>query len=210
MLVAYEGAILILGPDAVHNGAAVWLQNALRAIGLGQYVLLPVLTCGALLGWHYLLRQPFAFTPWVLVGMLVEALLWAGLLWAVYQGYCRLLGVRHGMSFDIAEFFGFFGAGIYEELVFRVMLLAGVAAIVRAAGAESRASLITGILVSAALFAAAHYNLFVTGGTSFSWVNLVFHFLCGVYLGALFALRGFGITAGAHAFYNVAVVLLAL
>ena len=208
MLAAYEGAILALGADAVHNGAAVWLQNVLNALGVGNYVLLPVLTCAILLGWHYVKRLPWKFTPLVLLGMVVESVLWAAVLWGMFWAWTGLVGGTSTSAFDVAHLFGFMGAGIYEELLFRVFLLTGIAAIVRQAGAPQRASLTTGILVSSVLFAIAHYNIVVSGGLPFSWAGISFHTLCGIYLGTLFTSRGFGITAGTHALYNVLVLLL--
>lgn len=208
MLLAHEGAILVLGTGAVHNGVALWLQNVLSGIGLGQYLLLPVVTCAILIGWHYVQRHKWRFSPRHLFLMAGEAIAWALLLWAVYRGYAGLVGVAESSQFQVAELFGYFGAGIYEELLFRVAILSGIAAIISAAGADRRASLVTAILVSAALFACVHYSLFIPGGRPFSWAGIAFHLLCGIYLGTLFVFRGFGITAAAHALFNIAVVAL--
>jgi hypothetical protein len=37
----------------------------------------------------------------------------------------------------------------------------------------------------------------------FSWPPFVFRTIAGVYFAGLFAVRGFGITAGTHAFYDI-------
>ena len=208
LLIAYEGAILALGADAVHNAAAQWLQNVLSAIGFGRYVLLPVLTIGLLLGWHYASRLPWKFSPWVLPAMFVEAIAWGALLWLVYKGWSQLVGRAIDVPYDLAHLFGFFGAGIYEELLFRVLLLSGIALIIHSAGAPRRASLVPVIVISALLFALAHYDVATSGGQPFSWVGVTFHAILGVAFGVLFVLRGFGITAGTHALYNVLVMLL--
>lgn len=209
MLAAYEGGILALGPKAAHNGAAVWLQNALSALGLGQYVLLPIVTCAALLGMHYASREPWKFSPWVLVGMLAESLGLAIVLVVFLRGYSAVVGsisTRAGLAAigdDVGQVLGYFGAGIYEELLFRLLLLSGIAAIVRAAGAPQRASLITAVLVSSVIFAAAHYSLFASSGLEFSWRTFFIHLVCGIYFGTVYVLRGFGIAAGTHALYDV-------
>ena len=210
MLAAYEGGILALGSDAVHNGAAQWLQNALSAIGFGRYVLLPLLACGLLLGWHYMLRLPWKFSPWVLPGMLVECGLWCALLWCVYQAWARWVGAAVDIDLDVAHLCGFFGAGIYEELLFRVLLLSGIVLIIKSAGAPQRASVIAAVLVSSLLFAVAHYDIATSGGLKFSWVGMAFHTTLGIGFGALFVLRGFGVAAGTHALYNVLVMLLTI
>jgi hypothetical protein len=38
---------------------------------------------------------------------------------------------------------------------------------------------------------------------AFDWTKFLFRTLAGVYFAVVFAMRGFGITAGTHAFYDV-------
>ena len=208
MLVAYQGGILAMGADKVHNGAADWLQHVLSTIGIGNFVVLPAITCALLLGWHYVKRLPWKFSPWVLLGMLAECGVWAALLWCIFRGWAYLVGSAMIIPFELAQLLGFFGAGIYEELLFRVILLLGVAAVIKSAGAPQRASLITAVIVSAVLFAVAHYQIITPGGWPFSWAGVTFHLILGVVFGILFVLRGFGITVGTHALYNILVMLL--
>ena len=210
MLLAYQGGILAMGPDAVHNGAADWLQHVLSTIGVGNFVVLPAVTCAFLLGWHYVKRLPWKFSPWVLLGMLTECGLWAAVLWSFFRGWSYLVGSARTIPFEWAQLLGFFGAGIYEELLFRVLLLLGIAAIIKSAGAPQRASLITAVIVSAVLFAIAHYKIVTPGGLPLSATGLTFHAMLGVAFGVLFVLRGFGITVGTHALYNILVMLLKL
>jgi hypothetical protein len=72
---------------------------------------------------------------------------------------------------------------------------------------EHSTSIVLSVLLSAALFSAYHHVDFFTGqlyqGTSFCWNEFAFRTLAGVYFAVLFAIRGFGITAGTHAFYDV-------
>ena len=46
LLVVYELGVILLGPQALRNGADTWLRLCLEAIGFGQHFLLPLLTCG--------------------------------------------------------------------------------------------------------------------------------------------------------------------
>ena len=103
----------------------------------------------------------------------------------------------------MGQVLGYFGAGIYEELLFRLLLLSLITAILQFAGAPKCASLITAVLVSSVIFAAAHYSLFVSSGLDFSWRTFFIHLVCGVYFGTVYVLRGFGIAAGTHALYDV-------
>ena len=68
------------------------------------------------------------------------------------------------------------------------------------------------VLVSAALFGAHHHIDFLTGrpnqGDLFDWPKFAFRTMAGVYFAVLFAVRGFGITAGTHAFYDIIATLI--
>jgi hypothetical protein len=68
------------------------------------------------------------------------------------------------------------------------------------------------VLVSAALFGAHHHVDFLSGGANrhdlFDWAKFIFRIMAGVYFAVLFAIRGFGITAGTHAFYDVIATLI--
>jgi len=68
-------------------------------------------------------------------------------------------------------------------------------------------SIILSVLVSAALFSAHHHIVFLDGrfgqSAPFNWMEFSFRTIAGVYFAVLFAIRGFGITAGTHAFYDI-------
>jgi len=100
------------------------------------------------------------------------------------------------------------GAGIYEELVFRLILICVLMLVFQdVLGLSRRKSIILAVLVSAALFSAHHHIVFLNGRfgqtAAFNWPEFVFRTIAGVYFAVLFAIRGFGITAGTHAFYDI-------
>jgi len=68
-------------------------------------------------------------------------------------------------------------------------------------------SIILSVLISAALFSAHHHVDFLSGQANaadpFTLGRFVFRTIAGVYFAVLFAIRGFGITAGTHAFYDI-------
>ena len=80
LLVIYEVGVLLPGSPPIRNGADVWLRQLLQFVGFGQYLLLPLLTCGILLGWHHLSQESWRIRWSVLWGMLLESLLFAVLL----------------------------------------------------------------------------------------------------------------------------------
>jgi len=100
------------------------------------------------------------------------------------------------------------GAGIYEELIFRLILICILMIVFQDILQLSRRnSIILAVLVSAALFSAHHHIVFLDGrfgqGAPFNWTEFGFRTIAGIYFAVLFAIRGFGITAGTHAFYDI-------
>ena len=105
------------------------------------------------------------------------------------------------------------GAGIYEELLFRLILICALMLVLQdVIGVNQHSAVIIAVLVSAGLFGAHHHIDFLTGranqGDLFNWAKFAFRTTAGVYFAALFAIRGFGITAGTHAFYDIIATLI--
>lgn len=103
------------------------------------------------------------------------------------------------------------GAGIYEELVFRLILICLLMLLFQdLLRCTHLNSIILSVLISAALFSAHHHIDFLSGRPNtidpFDLTEFIFRTLAGIYFAALFAIRGFGITAGTHAAYNIIAV----
>jgi hypothetical protein len=103
------------------------------------------------------------------------------------------------------------GAGIYEELIFRLILIIGLMMLFQdVLRLGHKSSIILSVLISAALFSAYHHIVYLEGrfiqSTPFNWMEFGFRTIAGIYFAVLFAIRGFGITAGAHAFYDIIAV----
>jgi hypothetical protein len=100
------------------------------------------------------------------------------------------------------------GAGIYEELVFRLILICILMLLFQdALRLTHRNSIILSVLISAALFSAHHHIVLLDGqlgqAAAFDWAKFGFRTVAGIYFAMLFAIRGFGIAAGTHAFYDI-------
>ncbi|MHC4518206.1 MAG: CPBP family glutamic-type intramembrane protease [Planctomycetota bacterium] len=105
------------------------------------------------------------------------------------------------------------GAGIYEELVFRLILICVLMVLFQdLIGMNHQNAMVLSVLVSAALFSAHHHIVLVDGqfgrSAPFNWPEFGFRTMAGVYFAGLFAIRGFGITAGTHAFYDIIATLI--
>jgi hypothetical protein len=104
------------------------------------------------------------------------------------------------------------GAGIYEELVFRLILICALMVLFQdVIGLSRQNAIVLSVLMSAALFSAHHHIVWIDGrlarSTPFNWTEFGFRTIAGVYFAILFAIRGFGITAGTHAFYDIIATL---
>jgi hypothetical protein len=105
------------------------------------------------------------------------------------------------------------GAGIYEELIFRLILIYLLMLLFQDLLKFSKShSLIFSVLIAAILFSAHHHIFYIYGqlrsGEPFTFVKFAFRTLAGIYFATLFAVRGFAVTAGAHVFYNIIAALL--
>ncbi len=176
-----------------------------REVLVGMYVESSLLAV-ALLGIGYLQRSvshlalefvqarlPVAEVPVAEVpaGDAWQSAPWDGVRWsgdgAAWDGAARLIG--------------FCGAGIYEEMLFRLILVPVVLGIATLLALRGSVRVAAAIVVTSALFSAAHY----TGvhGDAFDWFSFSFRFLAGAFFALLFVWRGFGIAAGTHALYDI-------
>lgn len=199
LLLIYEMGVTMFG--APQNGADAFLRHTLELLGFGQHLLLPMLTIGILLAWHYLSRESWQLSGGILSAMAVESILLGVCLRVISFVQHTLVTLSIGQK--IQEAVGFLGAGIYEELLFRLILLSGIRWAFRRAGMSPRVSTIVAITISSVLFAAAHH----VGpyGDPLDLYRLLFRFIAGVFFAILFLYRGFGITAGSHAAYDILV-----
>ncbi len=224
LLVTYEAGVRILGAQAARNGADVWMRRVLEWLDFDQYFLLPILAVCILLGWHYTTRQPWSVSRRVLSGMVVECLLLAvflrvvlhvqGAVWqALGQSWTSASPVTAAL--DVAgiggRLIGFLGAGVYEELLFRLILLSLAIGIIGRVRVGRRWGVAAAVVLTSVVFALAHYvgrngEPLALGQMAF-WFSFFFRFLAGVFFSLLFLYRGFGIAAGAHAMYDILVGL---
>jgi membrane protease YdiL (CAAX protease family) len=99
------------------------------------------------------------------------------------------------------------GAGVYEELVFRLLLISGLAwVLAEVLHMWRKAAWWTAIGLAAVIFALCHFE--PIGSDSFGWGPFWFRLAAGAYLSAVFVGRGLGIASGSHAAYNLLLVWL--
>lgn len=231
LLLAYEIGICAIGgsnADSLRNGADAWMRLGLQRLGVDLLWLLPALLVGALLAWQWASRQPWRMSWDTLGGMLAESLLFAFVL--ILLGQLTDFCFRQAMprTFDVGEtavqsgfmvkLIAFMGAGIYEEFLFRLCLIPLMYAALRLLLVPHRWSVGGTIFLTSLIFSLAHYLGPAADGQSLSLLteavarvqssrslcfSFVFRTLAGMFFAALFFLRGFGITVGTHAVYDV-------
>jgi membrane protease YdiL (CAAX protease family) len=213
LLAAYEAGVVWIGgahADAFRNGADAWLRWALEVFGVRQLYAAPLLVAVVFVAWSGLRFDDRPGDPFgTCLGMAIESVAFGLGLWGLSRGVGPFLDALHlavrpgkGMA-GMAHVVTFVGAGIYEELLFRLLLYSGLVAVLGLLAAPKGLAVSAAALVSAALFAAAHH----VGPYGEPFDNYVFIFrgLAGLYFAILYQFRGFGIAVGAHACYDVVV-----
>jgi membrane protease YdiL (CAAX protease family) len=99
------------------------------------------------------------------------------------------------------------GAGIYEELVFRLVLISLLTMIGVDLLRLDRTPVAVFAVILSSLAFAAHHHLPI-GTEPYSLMPFMFRCIAGGYLAVIFWYRGYGSAAGCHAAYNVALACL--
>jgi membrane protease YdiL (CAAX protease family) len=213
LLAAYEGGVWLMGGAQSHifrNGADAWLRSALEYFGFSQLYLAPLLIGAVFIVWSLARRRDRpADLLGVETGMAIESIGFALGLWGISRGLAPMLGSL-GIRLEIAstsavlgQVITYVGAGIYEELLFRLLLYSALLIFLRWMRLSLLPAVAVAALTSSALFSAAHH--IGPYGESFDNYVFLFRMLAGIYFALLYQLRGFGIAVGAHACYDVVV-----
>jgi membrane protease YdiL (CAAX protease family) len=165
-----------------------------------------------LLLWHMLNRDPWQVDIAVVGYMALESLALAFPLLVAGQVIQQLFHSGHPTSAALelaqampaplaglnlfAKWALSIGAGLYEELMFRMLLIAVIHTLLVDVGkASHNLGATIAVVVSAAAFTWYHHPV--------QGADIVFYFLAGLYFGAVYVIRGFGIVVGVHALYDV-------
>lgn len=185
-----------------------------RAFGVVS-IHIPPLALVVVLGvWHVLEKDPWTIRTRYLGAMLAESVLWTlpllvfGLLiqpTALMAAETLAPEELAALSWQ-AKLTLSIGAGVYEELLFRFVVIAVAYFIIAdLLQASKEVALTIGAIISAVLFAFYH-NLDHPGG-GVQVRLLLYYLVAGLYFAALFIFRGLGIAVAAHFLYDVVVLL---
>jgi hypothetical protein len=219
LLLAYEGLAATLPAAArtgLRNGADVMFQRLFVVLAgphgpLVFWSALIVLGVGLVV--RDLRRHPGGVKPRVFIAMLAESAVLAVLCGLVVGTLTtRLLGALalqapnvQGLDWPTRLMLSL-GAGLYEELFFRVVLVSLLAwGARRLLGWRPLTAGVFAVVVGAFLFSGFHY--LGPYGDPFQVFSFTYRMIAGLFFSGLYLLRGFGITAWTHALYDVLVLL---
>jgi Type II CAAX prenyl endopeptidase Rce1-like len=207
LLMAYEGFALFLNHSdlyGIRNSADVFLKLFLAYIGIHGFFGFGAAMIVALILVRLVGGQPRlgAIHVGVLVWMLAESLVYSLVFGAIVSAMTHLLLAQPFPLSRSAQILVSLGAGIYEEFVFRVLLLAGLVFVLhRLLRLQQHVAYGVAAVLGAVLFSAFHY--LGPFGDPLQLPSFVFRFMAGLLLTGLYLGRGFGITAYTHSLYDL-------
>mgnify|MGYP001290063117 FL=1 len=207
----YEVGILFLSKDdilVVRNGADFLMRSILESFGIfGLYGLGAIFLIGFIITYIYFfndnsnksIRADYLFI------MIFESVCWALILYFLLSKFMLVLMNPIGKTITQQVTLAV-GAGIYEEFLFRVMLISGLTGIIGFVFLWSeKARKAAALIIAAGIFSAFHFM--GDYGDYFSMELFLLRFFAGIVLGVLYIARGFGITAYAHSIYDLIVLI---
>ncbi len=178
-----------------------YLRSFLSFFGATAHYLPALAVVGILLAWHLARRDSWRIHPLTLANMLFESLLLAIPLVVfsiVQSSYIPLAATDSPVARGVVLAFG---AGIYEELLFR---LAGLTllniVLVDLLRLKPSLAVVLMVIISALTFSAYHH--LTPSAPPIQPAAFIFRAMAGGYFATLFICRGFGITSGTHIAYD--------
>ena len=192
----------------VRNGADFLMRNILESFDIyGLYGLGLVFFLGLLVTYIFFIKedQQQKVNVNFLFIMLAESMLWSVVLYFLLFKFMVLLMNPVGKTI-LQQVTLAIGAGIYEEFLFRVLLIAGLSGILGFVFMWDKTfKNIIAVVLSGGIFSAFHFM--GEYGDFFSMELFLIRFFAGLILGVLYMYRGFGITAYTHSIYDLIVLI---
>ena len=193
LFLAYEIGVLFAGHV---NGADVVTRGIYAIVGSrAAYLVLHAVVALWFVVWVRRARKWETLTFDIALPTILEAAIYAltlgGLLVLVVD---RLLGLGVG-----SEVIGALGAGVHEELVFRLGFIAGLVTLLRG----HRAAFPLALAISSLLFALAHHA--GPGGEPFTVHAFVYRSFAGAAFGLIFWYRSLAHAVYAHVLYDLVI-----
>ncbi len=213
LFLIYETLILISQPNAEHIvriSVDVWMKSLFTYFGVNavSFSLLVMM----LLGFFILYKERerlkelrFSYFPVMLAECLIYAIVVAFISNTLISLIFNIAATDPVQSLSYLQKLALsLGAGLYEELFFRVILVSLLMLLFNKLFGKKWAAVIASVTLSALLFSAVHY--IGSMGDLFTFSSFLYRFLFGLILNGIYIWRGFGVAAWTHALYDVLVI----
>lgn len=209
LLVMYEVGIAFYGSH-IKNSADVMVKTPFAFFGRNGSLIFNMAVIAIFFFAVFRLEKEHKLRFRIYIPMFLESLIYAALLGPVVGravGYLTHhflavpMGTDTGMQIVLSV-----GAGVYEEIVFRMILLTVLnLLLIRTFGLNRVTGTVLSITIGSALFSGIHY----VGSLSdtFTSASFIFRLIAGVTLSTIFMIRGLGIAVYTHAIYDVMLVM---
>jgi len=211
LLLVYEIGVLFTD---VMNGADFITLTLLKLVGIKGFIGIQIGLVVFMAGLALYLRRHQQFDPRIFVPVLLESGIYALTMGTVIIFLMvdllhidpRLAaGTKSGGPLE--KLVLSVGAGVHEELVFRLLLLGGLVALFdRGLKLRRWLALVLAFLLSSLAFSAAHH--LGPLGEPLRMGVFVYRAIAGLCFGLLFQLRGLAIAVYTHALYDIYVLIL--
>jgi len=213
LLLLYEILIFIAQPDSeqvVRISVDVWIKTLFSYFG--QDVLSITLIFVALIGIFVLYKERTklgSLKAGYFLTMLIEASAYAFFLALIISTtVSSLLQIAAPETIEslstLQQLALSLGAGLYEELFFRVILVSLLLLAMKYLVKTKWLRFTLAMVIAALIFSMVHYIGDL--GDTFTAGSFLFRFLFGLALNAIYIFRGFGMAAWTHAIYDIMVV----
>jgi membrane protease YdiL (CAAX protease family) len=194
------------------NGADALIVRVLSALSVHSMFASALVLLACFIIWQWRTRASWEISSRKLLLLFGESLFFAVLMFVIFANMPLLFSrgvVSRSVPTGLEKLILYCGAGIYEELVFRGFLVSAlVLAATRLFRLNRTAAAVWSSVAAALLFSLFHY--LGPAGDRFSLASFLQRAWGGLYFSILFVTRGFGVTAAAHAFYDMLVGLFSL
>jgi hypothetical protein len=194
VLLAYSIGVLFVGHV---NGADVITRSLYSALGRTPYLLVYAVVSIVYLMWVRKAGRTATLRLEVVAPVILEAAIYAFTL-----GAAITLIVHHllGLGIDGSSLVSALGAGVHEELVFRLGLFTALVAVLRDA---RKWAVVLALVISSEVFAAAHH--IGAHGEPFTMHAFVFRSFAGAAFACIFWFRSLSHAVYAHVLYDLVV-----
>ena len=214
LFILYEVSIRLsnVGRDEmVRISVDIWFQTLFSWLGFDA--LTATIGLALLVGAVIIFRQKESLPALKLryfAYLLAESLLYAvlfAILISNFLEFILLMDIQQNMaSLSTFQLFSLsLGAGLYEELFFRVILVSALFYVSKYIFKGKKTAYTVSAIVAAVAFSGVHY----IGEFADLWTlnSFLFRFLFGLTLNVIYVVRGIGCAAWTHAIYDLIVIL---